>query len=100
MGQARGLGPRADSGNLDPAQAATLLNGAVACRGPRDPLRAATAIGAGAIAPAWMLSPGVEDVAAQAGGDGPGPPILQSGRGRRVGSYITSTPETVRWGFL
>jgi hypothetical protein len=68
--------------------------------GRRDLLRAATAIGAGAIAPAWMLSPGVEDVAAQVSGDGPGPRILQSGRGRRVGSYITSTPETIRWGFL
>ena len=61
--------------------------------GRRDLLRAATAIGAGAIAPAWMLSPGVDEVAAQAGGDGPGPRILQSGRGRRPGSYITSTPE-------
>jgi acetamidase/formamidase len=66
--------------------------------GRRDFLRAATAIGAGAIAPAWMLSPGVEDAAAQA--DGPGPRVLQSGRGRRVGHYVQSTPETVRWGFL
>jgi acetamidase/formamidase len=65
--------------------------------GRRDFLRAATAIGAGAIAPAWMLSPGVEDAAAA---DGPGPSVLQSGRGRRAGHYIESTPETVRWGFL
>jgi acetamidase/formamidase len=68
--------------------------------GRRDLFRAATAIGAGAIAPAWMLSPGIEEVAAQAGGDGPGPRILQSGRGRRPGAYVTSTPETVRWGYL
>ena len=47
-----------------------------------------------------MLSPGVEEVAAQSAGDGPGPRILQSGRGRRPGSYITSTPATVRWGVL
>jgi acetamidase/formamidase len=68
--------------------------------GRRDLLRAATAIGAGAIAPAWMLSPGVEDVVAQTSDESPGPRILQSGRGRRVGSYITSTPGTIRWGFL
>jgi acetamidase/formamidase len=67
--------------------------------GRRDFLRAATTIGAGAIAPAWMLSPGVEDAVAAAG-DGPGPSVLQSGRGRRAGHYIESTPETVRWGFL
>jgi acetamidase/formamidase len=67
--------------------------------GRRDLLRAATAIGAGAIAPAWMLSPGAEDAAAAAG-DGPGPPVLQSGRGRRAGQYVTSTPETVQWGYL
>jgi hypothetical protein len=51
--------------------------------GRRDLLRAATAIGAGAIAPAWLMSPGVEDAVAQT--DGPGPRVLQSGRGRRVG---------------
>src|SRR3954469_1163025 len=66
--------------------------------GRRAFLRAATAIGAGAIAPAWMLSPGVEDAAAAA--DGPGPRVLQSGEGRRAGHYVVSTPETVRWGFL
>src|SRR4051794_20316407 len=66
--------------------------------GRRDFLRAATAIGAGAIAPAWMLSPGVEDAAAAA--DGPGPRVLQSGRGQRAGHYVESTPETVQWGFL
>ena len=67
--------------------------------GRRDLLLAATAIGAGSIAPAWTLSPGVEDAVA-AGGDGPGPRVLQSGTGRRVGHYVTSRPETVRWGYL
>jgi acetamidase/formamidase len=66
--------------------------------GRRELLTAAAAIGAGAIAPAWMLSPGVEDAAAAA--DGPGPRVLQSRSGRRVGHYVESTPETVRWGFL
>jgi acetamidase/formamidase len=66
--------------------------------GRRDLLRAATAIGAGAIAPAWMLSPGAEDAAAAT--DGPGPRVLQSGRGRRVGHEVTSTPDTVQWGYL
>jgi acetamidase/formamidase len=45
-----------------------------------------------------MLSPGAEDAAAAT--DGPGPRVLQSGRGRRVGHEVTSTPETVRWGSL
>lgn len=67
--------------------------------GRRDLFRASAAIGAGAIAPAWMLSPGIEDAVA-ATGVGPGPRVLQSGRGRRVGHYVTSTPDAVRWGFL
>jgi acetamidase/formamidase len=66
--------------------------------GRRDLFRAAAAIGAGAVAPAWMMSPGVEDAVAAA--DGPGPRVLQSGRGRRVGHYITSRPDTVQWGYL
>jgi acetamidase/formamidase len=66
--------------------------------GRRDLLRAATAIGAGAIAPAWLMSPGIEDAVAQS--DGPGPSVLQSGRGRRVGHYIPSPPDAVRWGHL
>ena len=66
--------------------------------GRRDLLLAATAIGAGAIAPAWMMSPGIEDAVAQS--DGPGPRVLQSGRGRRDGHYITSRPDTVQWGSL
>jgi acetamidase/formamidase len=67
--------------------------------GRRDLLLAATAIGAGAVAPAWTLSPGVEDAVAAAG-DSPGPRVLQSGSGRRVGHYVTSRPNTVRWGSL
>jgi acetamidase/formamidase len=68
--------------------------------GRRDLLRASAAIGAGAIAPAWTLSPGIEDAVAAVGGDGPGPRVLQSGRGRPAGAYVASTPESVRWGFL
>ena len=60
--------------------------------GRRTLLQAAAAIGAGAIAPAWTLAPGVAEAA---GGSGPGPAVLQSGRGPRSGSYLTSTPETI-----
>ncbi len=67
--------------------------------GRRDLMLAATAIGAGAIAPAWALSPGAEEALA-APGDGPGPRILQSGSGRRAQRYVPSTPDTVRWGHL
>src|SRR3954453_17248791 len=66
--------------------------------GRRDLLRAAGAIGAGAIAPAWMLSPGVEEVAAAA--DGRGPRGLRSGNGRGAGPHVPPPPDTVRWGFL
>jgi len=65
--------------------------------GRRTLLQAAAAIGAGAIAPAWTLAPGVAEAA---GGSGPGPAVLQSGRGPRSGSYLTSTPETIHWGTL
>jgi acetamidase/formamidase len=80
---------------LHPEEAFETLSDGI---GRRDLLRAATAIGAGAIAPAWLMSPGVEDAVAQS--DGPGPRVLQSGRGRRTGHYVTSRPDTVRWGFL
>ena len=83
------------AGGTHPEEAFEALSDGI---GRRDLFRAAGAIGAGAIAPAWMLSPGVEDAAAAT--DGPGPPVLQSGRGRRVGHYVTSTPDTVMWGFL
>lgn len=63
--------------------------------GRRQLLQAAAAIGTGAIAPAWTLA-----VGAGAATTGPGPRVLQSGRGVRPGSYITSTPETISWGFL
>jgi acetamidase/formamidase len=46
------------------------------------------------------LSPGIGDAVAAVAGDGPGPRVLQSGRGRHVGHYAPSTPKTVRWGFL
>ena len=85
------------SHHLPPEEAFETLSEGI---GRRDLLRAATAIGAGAITPAWMLSAGVEDVVAQSAGDGPGPRVLQSGRGRRPGAYITSTPDTVMWGYL
>jgi len=65
--------------------------------GRRTLLQAAAAIGTGAVAPAWMLAPGVAQAAR---GSGPGPSVLQSGRGPRSGTYITSTPATVRWGSL
>jgi len=69
--------------------------------GRRTLLQAAAAISAGAIAPAWTLAPGAARAARGSGaGSGPGPSVLQSGRGPRAGSYITSTPETIRWGSL
>lgn len=81
--------------------------------GRRDFLRAATAIGAGAIVPAWTLSPGAESALAgptsTTGGQeigyadapgGPGPRVLQPGQGVTTGRYVRSTPDTVRWGHL
>jgi len=82
---------------MHPEEAFETLSHAI---GRRDLLRASMAIGAGAIAPAWTLSAGAGDAVAAAAGTGPGPRVLQSGRGRRAGSYVTSTPESVRWGFL
>lgn len=81
----------------DPEAAFELLSQGI---GRRDLLRASALIGAGAIAPAWALSPGIDDAVATVAGDGPGPRVLQSGRGRRAGHYVTSTPDSVRWGFL
>ncbi len=81
--------------------------------GRRDLLKATAAIGAGAIAPAWLLSPGAEEAVARINSPAKGreapfdtvgtrPPgkILQPGVGTRVGHYIRSTPETVMWGYL
>jgi acetamidase/formamidase len=81
----------------DPEEAFETLSQGI---GRRDLLRASALIGAGAIAPAWALSPGIEQAAATLAGDGPGPRILQSGRGTRIGSYVASTPDSVRWGYL
>ncbi len=67
--------------------------------GRRDLLRATAAIGTGAIAPAWLASPGLADVAAGPE-DGPGPRVLQAGVGRRVGTYLALTPENSSWGYL
>ena len=95
-----------------PEEAFELLSEGI---GRRQLLKASAAIGAGAIAPAWLLSPGVED--AFGGVDGvdrgdfaesgfdtvgrrPPGPALQPGVGRRTGAYIRSTPDTVLWGYL
>ena len=81
--------------------------------GRRTLLKATAAIGAGAVAPAWLLSPGVDEAISDPGGVTRGvetefdtvgrrPPgrILQPGVGRRVGHYVRSTRETVMWGYL
>jgi len=68
--------------------------------GRRTLLQAAAAVGGGAVAPAWMLSPGVDDAMAATARNGPGPQVLQPGEGRRIGRYVMSTPRTVRWGKL
>ena len=81
--------------------------------GRRDLLKASAAISAGAIAPAWLLSPGAQEAFAGPHGVARGvesdfntvgrrPPgrILQPGVGRTPGTYIRSTPETVTWGYL
>ncbi len=73
----------------------TLLEGL----GRRDLLRAASAIGAGAVVPAWTLSPSVRDAFAQTP-EGPRSRILEDGRGRRPGHYVALTPKNVSWGFL
>jgi acetamidase/formamidase len=65
--------------------------------GRRDLLRASALVGAGAVAPGWLTSPGIAQAAAAPGRE---PPILQSGHGRTSGRYVRSTPETVRWGYL
>ncbi len=81
--------------------------------GRRHFLKASAAIGAGAIAPAWLLSPGAEEAIAGVDGVARGremgfdtvgrrPPgrILQPGVGTRTGTYIRSTPNSVLWGYL
>jgi acetamidase/formamidase len=81
--------------------------------GRRELLKATAAIGAGAVAPAWLSSPGIEDAlagphAVERGvelgfdtvGRRPRGRILQPGVGRRAGAYVRSTPDTVMWGYL
>jgi acetamidase/formamidase len=63
----------------------------------RDFERATALVGAGAVAPGWLTSPGIMAAAA---GPGRGAPVLQSGTGRVEGRYLRSTLETVRWGAL
>src|SRR5688572_29950534 len=59
--------------------------------------RASAPIGAGAVAPGWLLSPGL---AAAAAGPGRESPVLQPGAGKVEGRYVRSTPETVHGGEL
>lgn len=67
--------------------------------GRRTLLKAGAALGSGMVAPAWALSPGAADAVA-AGRHGHGPRVIQPAEGRRVGRYLASTPDTVRWGHL
>lgn len=67
--------------------------------GRRTLLQAAAAIGGGAVAPAWLVAGGAE-AATRRGRNGPGPAVLQPGRGRTGRHYLMSTPESIRWGFL
>ena len=59
--------------------------------------RASAPIGSGAVAPGWLLSPGLAAAAAVPGRESP---VLQSGAGKVEGRYVRSTPETVHWGEL
>lgn len=81
--------------------------------GRRDLFRGAAAISAGAVVPAWMLSPGVKEAFGDVDevargyeksydtvGRRPPGPALQPGVGPRVGHYIRSTRKTIRWGYL
>jgi acetamidase/formamidase len=79
----------------DPERAFDVLDAGL---GRRDLLRATALVGAGAVAPAWLISPGVADAAVAP--DAPEPPTLQPGRGRVSGRYVRSTPDTVMWGYL
>lgn len=67
--------------------------------GRRDLLKATAAVGAGAMAPAWLASSGVTEAAA-ATRRGSQYRILQPGEGPHPGVYIRATPENVRWGTL
>src|SRR4051794_16447475 len=78
----------------DPERAVALLPDGV---GRRALLRAAGLGGAGAVAPRWLLSPGVADAAAAPRAR---PRVLQPGTGARPGRYLRSTPQTIQWGRL
>lgn len=69
--------------------ARSLLEGGI---GTLDLRRASVPIGSGAVAPGWLLSPGLAGVA--------GGRVLQPGAGKVEGRYVRSTPETVHWGKL
>ena len=66
--------------------------------GRRDLLKATALVGAGAVAPAWLASPGIAGAAADP--DDAEPPALQPGGGGIRGRYLASTPDTVMWGYL
>ena len=74
--------------------ALSLIQGGI---GRLDLRRAGASIGSGAVAPGWMLSPGVSAAAAAPGRESP---VLQSGAGKVEGRYVRSNPETVHWGAL
>src|ERR1700730_10201520 len=72
--------------------------------GRRDVLRAAASLAAAGAVGGRVFSPEPAAAATVAGNAGaPGNatlPILQPGTGRVRGAYLTSTPETVKWGYL
>ena len=75
-------------------EAFSLVQGGI---GRLDIRRAGAPIGSGAVAPGWLLSPGLAAAAAVPGRESP---VLQSGAGKVEGRYLRSTPETVHWGAL
>jgi len=90
------MGETGTDGWTEPEQAFEAMDDGI---GRRTLLKAAAAIGGGAVAPSWMLSPGGAEATGTLG-DRRGPRVLQPGEGRRVGRYVKSTPETIRWGYL
>lgn len=85
-----------DTGEAASAQPEQAFEAMDAGIGRRTLLKAMAAIGCGAVAPAWTLSSGC----AAPPGDERGLRVLQSGQGKRVGRYVVSTPDTIRWGHL
>ena len=67
--------------------------------GRRTFIQAAAAVGAGAVAPAWLLAPGATEALGSTRG-GRGPAMLQSSQGTRRGRFVASLPDQVRWGYL